>query len=231
MPGSVTKQHLLACAVIGCALATGCATEKEVFVPVGQSVVSVRGLPGTRYALPGGNVIFSSLPVLQDPRTNRARNLIGVRMQVANEHDRVPWLVDVREQTATLGPELEIQGEAIPAGIEGADPKADIVLNRSATSVVSVPPGKKETIDFYFPVPPRPVDSPPLQQLTLHWRIQAGPEAIRHHTNLYRARLEPVFGIDSDRGEALGRNWYDPEWNHSFFNPPLIMRWRVTRPR
>src|SRR5262245_23795639 len=131
---NVTKHHLLGCVAIACALG-GCATMKthETFLPVGPSVIAVDGTPATRYELAGGNVVVASLPVRQEP----ARQLIGVRMMVSNEYSADPWSVNVREQRATLGPSPELPG---------ADPPPAIVLNRTASNIVTIVRGKEETI-------------------------------------------------------------------------------------
>ncbi|HKQ70074.1 MAG TPA: hypothetical protein VJT73_12080 [Polyangiaceae bacterium] len=208
---------VLGLVAIGCSLGISCASQKEVFIPVGQSVASVHGAPSARYALPGGSVLLVPLPM----RTVREQELIGVRMIVDNESGPMPWLVDAREQSIVPG----------PSEMEAPDPKADIVVNRSGSSVVTVPPGEKETIDLYFPPPPRPPAAPALRELSMHWRIQAGDTAIAHQTNLYRATLEPVWGLDSDYGQALGQNWNDPDWAIAEpFQPPLIVKWRVKTP-
>src|SRR6516162_5125093 len=99
MRANVTKYHLLGFVAIACA-SVGCVQTHETFLPVGPSVVAQDGMPATRYELPGGNVVVAALPI----RMEQARQLIGVRMLVANENSPDPWSVDVREQAATLGP-------------------------------------------------------------------------------------------------------------------------------
>ena len=215
MRANVTKYHLLGCVAIAWAFA-GCVQTHEAFLPVGPSVIAVDGTPATRYELAGGNVVVASLPVRQE----QTRQLIGVRMRVSNEYSEVPWIVDVREQTATLGPNPELPG---------ADPKPDIVLSREGSTIVTVPRGKEETIDFYFPSPPPSPRTQPVRQIAFSWTVQAGRDTVARQTNLYRARLTPVSGLNTDNGDALGHLWYDPDWNSApRFYPPLIMRWRIT---
>jgi len=215
MRANVTKHHLLGCAAIACAF-VGCVQTHESFLPVGPSVIAVDGMPATRYELSGGNVVVAPLPVRQET----ARQLIGVRMIVSNEYSQEPWSVDVREQSATLGPNPELPE---------ADPKPDIVLSRTGTNVVTVPRGGEETIDFYFPTPPPGPNIQPVRQIAFSWTVQAGPDTIARQTNLYRARMTPVSGLNTDNGDALGHLWYDPNWNNvEQFYPPLIMRWRIT---
>jgi hypothetical protein len=214
MRANVTKYHLLGCVAIACA-SVGCVQTHETFLPVGPSVVAQDGMPATRYELPGGNVVVAALPI----REEQARQLIGVRMQVSNENSAEPWSVDVREQAATLGPNPELPE---------ADPKPDIVLNRNATEVVTIPRGKEETIDFYFPAPAPSPTTQPVRQIAFNWTVQAGRDTVSRQTNLYRARLTPVSGLNTDNGDALGHLWYDPDWNNlEQFYPPLIMKWRI----
>jgi hypothetical protein len=214
MRANVTKHHLLGRVAIACTL-VGCVQAHESFVPVGPSVVAVDGTPSTRYELPGGNVLVTPLPLRQEPN----RQLIGVRMIVANEYSQEPWSVDVREQSATLGPNPELPE---------ADPKPDIVLTRTGTSVVTIPRGKEEKIDFYFPSPPPAPNIQPVRQIAFSWTVQAGRDTVARQTNLYRAQLVPASGLSTDNGDALGHLWYDPNWNNlEQFYPPLKMRWRI----
>lgn len=214
MRANVTKYHLLGCVAIACATA-GCVQTHEAFLPIGPHVTAVDGLPATRYELPGGNVVVASLPIRQE----ETRQLIGVRMTVSNEYSQEPWSVDVREQSATLGPNPELPE---------ADPKPDIVLNRMGTNVVTVPRGQEETIDFYFPSPPPSPGAQPVRQIAFSWTVQAGRDTVARQTNLYRAHLTPMSGLNTDYGDALGHLWYDPDWGGGQqFYPPLIMRWRI----
>ena len=214
MRASVTKYHLLGCVAIACA-SVGCVQTHEAFLPVGPSVIAHEGLPATRYELSGGNVVVASLPVRQE----QARQLIGVRMVVSNEYSSEPWVVNVREQSATLGPNPELPE---------ADPKPDIVLSRTGSDIVSIPRGNEETIDFYFPSPPPSPNTQPVRQIAFSWTVQTGRDTVARQTNLYRARLTPMSGLNTDYGDALGHLWYDPDWNNlEQFYPPLIMRWRI----
>src|SRR5262249_44485376 len=151
------------------------------------------------YEITGGNVVVAPLPV----RVEESRQLIGVRMMVSNEYSAEPWSVDVREQSATLGPNPELPE---------ADPKPDVVLSRTGSNIVDVPRGKEETIDFYFPAPPPSPHTAPVRQIAFKWTLQAGQDTVTRQTNLYRARMTPVSGLNTDNGDAFGHLWYDPDW-------------------
>jgi hypothetical protein len=214
MRAIVTKCHLLGGVAIACA-AMGCVQTHETFLPAGPSVIAVDGTPATRYEVPGGNVVVASLPV----RDQNNHQLIGVQMRVSNEYSAEPFVVDVREQSATLGPNPELPE---------ADPKPDVVLTRTGSNIVSVERGKEESIDFYFPAPAPAPNTQPVRQIAFNWTLQAGRDTVARQTNLYRARLTPVSGLNTDSGDALGHLWYDPDWNNlEQFYPPLILRWRI----
>jgi hypothetical protein len=214
------KRHLVACiffivAATGCAGTTAGTGGRDVWVPTGPEPVRVGNMTGTRYDLPSGSLTLSALPSRKGSGEYEDEKLLGIRMLVANDRDQHPWLVNVSEQALRTASKPEPPAAA---------------RTRPGTKVVAIPPGESETVDLYFPAPDQSEPEPggAAQTLVFEWTLHAGDGALTERTPLVRGRLVPEMGLLSDRGEALGRLWYDPDWNQPTYNyPRQVVRWRT----
>jgi hypothetical protein len=98
-------------------------------------------------------------------------------------------------------------------------------------ATVIVPPGKKRTLELYYPAPPRPKKGEPVAQFELLWKVRvASNREVAERTPFERLRLAPAdyyAGYPLYMGLGLGWGplwWYDPFYPSVGFYGPIGYR-------
>jgi hypothetical protein len=209
------------CAVLAAlAPSTGCVTHRYVYEPEQAATALVAGRSASYYRIPPqaphGDVRVATLGLVKiTPQGGRGREVhaMHVRMVVDNNDDAGPWLIDTRQETASL----EGYGKSRPAF-------ASSTLGHPP--VVSVPPGESATIDLYYPLPQNLQKASEIPQFAVLWHVQTPEGAVAERTSFERVNIEPAPPPPSLAWEMgwWGPGWYDPFWpDDAFWGAPAFV--------
>jgi len=216
-------------AAIAIAFAAACGGTNYVYVPEGANTVD-NGRPVTRISItheqPRGEVRVESRGITRlDGRTDRAIDVIHLRMVVGNDSDDAPWMVDTREQL------IEIPGEGRSAPIFANS-------DRESMPIVEVPRREKRIVDLFYPLPSTVKDEDDLKGFELLWQVNTGERVVAQRTPFGRQSTEPPPEYTGSLYAGWGPYWwYDPYYSSHVFihHRPIVVHDRgpviVTRPR
>jgi len=146
---------------------------------------------------PKGSVQVTSRGIVQLRQGHTKIPALHVYMEVANDSDNQPWLVDVRRQVAGA-PEL---GLSVPI-FANSDQKT--------LPVIKVLPGERRVIDLFFQLPVNVTTSDALHTFELHWQVNTSRSLVAASNTFERhARL------DATREDDPGYKY----WWHSQLKP------------
>ncbi|MES1206057.1 MAG: hypothetical protein ABUS79_08990 [Pseudomonadota bacterium] len=190
-------------------LAFGCATQKYGFRPTGPVTSAEAGYPASRYGVPPesprGEVFITSFGT-RAIDTGPSKELIHVRVAVANQSDNHAWSVDPGQQMI-----------ATP----GAPPQRPdfMEIDGRQNGTTTVPPGQRRVFDLYYRLPPGARDVGAIPTFELQWQVNTGDKSVGDRTAFSR---EPIDDYDEGPrtrvavGVGVGVPWwaygYGPGW-------------------
>jgi hypothetical protein len=182
---------MLAATTAGCAFET---YEHEPAYPAQEA-----GPPVAIYPVPPGaprgsvNVMSLGIERLPVP-AGQPDSFLHVRIAAENTGDDVPWLLDPNDQVLTAPGQ-----SAAPSFAEGS----------AGGPVVRLAKGARGYLDVFYP-------APPVNQVTLAWKLHRGNEVVPGSTALDRVTApdqssvgyEPAYGPQVHVGIGLGWWWW-----------------------
>lgn len=198
--------------------AAGCGGPQYVYLPAEQATATIQGQPAARYGIPPeapkGSVRIATAGLI-DLHSTRGHTLrfIRIRMVVANNNDRGPWLLDTREQF------LSLPGH-------GESRAAFVNTNRSGMPEIRIEPGEERTFDFYYPLPRSMQKASSVPDFAFAWIIHTPERAVAERTPFDRYRVEAELPRDLQSG--IGPYWY---YDRAFPEYGFRDTVRIERPR
>jgi hypothetical protein len=215
------RRRVLVAGLLGLVALAGCGAG-YTYLPTDSNVALAGGQPATRYAIPPeapeGDVELASYGVT-DVQTDNGGSVrvMHVRMVIANNGGAQPWTVDTREI------ELELAGE-------GKSRAAFVNASGAGLPIVTIPPGQKQTLDLFFPLPQKLDEADRIAAFDVLWRVHAATRVFAERTTFERAELQPYEPPYDDYDYGMGFGvapfwWYDPLWpSYTFVHPaPVIV--------
>jgi hypothetical protein len=200
-------------------VALGCSPNSDyVYKPEVNATAEIRGRTAADYPLPSaaasqGDLRVASFGIARLTRAagEQKMHAMHVRMVVSN-NGREPWVVDTREQRAT------VRGGA-------AEPPVYVNSDRDGLPMVTIPPGGKRTIDLFCPLPPDAERAARIPEFDVLWRVRAGLTEVAERTPFERLRIEPLYaygwGYPYSGLYSFGPyGWYDPLFGPSYVGSP-----------
>ncbi len=189
--------------VIGTTLAACAATNDYRYAPE-HATVAIDGEPATRIAIPPerpeGQVKLASFGQTDLRTGDRDVTTLHVRMEVSNDGDVSPWVVDTRQQLLDVG-----NGQQLRPAFASSD--------ANELPAVTVPPRGKRTIDLYYPMPGGHVS-----QFDVVWQVNTSTRPVAQRTAFQRYE-QPQYDETPMYTTFWGPYWwYDPFWY-----PPTVV--------
>lgn len=212
------RRLALALGLAGLAGLGGCAGPQYTYLPAEQATATIQGEPAARYGIPpeapkGSIRIATSGLIDLYSTTGQKLRVIRLRMVVANNNDRGPWVLDTREQFL-----------ALPG--HGESRAAFVNTNRSGMPTIRIAPGEERTFDFYYPLPRSMQKASSVPDFDFMWIVHTPERPVAERTPFDRYRLE----VERPReiGEGLGPFWY---YDQAYPQYGFRDRVRLERPR
>lgn len=208
------------------ALALGlgaCADERYIYQPTTLTNAVVNGRAASLYEIPPeaprGDVRVATFGMADiSPEGSSAElQALHVRMVVAN-NDASVWTVDTREQRV----ELARDGVSAPAFAKSSS---------GAAPIVAIAPGRKESVDLFFPLPPHLQEASELPSFDVIWAVHTPARVVAERTPFERVAVEPpatsyAYGYYGWGGPY----WYNPWYPGFSFSATVLPPVYVHRP-
>jgi hypothetical protein len=204
-------------ALAGAAVLLAACTPSYVYVPTEMVNASTEGYPTARYPVPPeaphGEVYVTSFGIVDvDVAPGTKAPLVNVRLAVANNSGEV-WQVDTRQQILDLGPEGRSRAAYVNTDVQGSP-------------MISVPPGIKRVIDFYYSLPAGMQGATSVPHFELVWRLDIPGRPVVQRTPFERMEIQEAAPYPAYVGVGLGWGpfwWYDPLYPSLTFAHPFVL--------
>jgi len=218
MLGLFGSRSRRALALAGGAVLLAACTPTYVYIPTEMVNASTEGVPTARYPVPPeaphGDVYVTSFGIVDvDVAPGTKAPLLHVRLAVSNNGGAEPWQVDARQQVVDLGPEGRSRPAYVNTDIQGSP-------------LISVPPGTKRVIDFFYALPAGMQGASSVPHFDVLWRVDIPGRPVVQRTPFDRLEVEYAEPYPAYVGVGLGWGpfwWYDPFYPALTFAHPFVL--------
>jgi len=198
--------------------AAGCAAENYIYRPAEQVTATVAGEPASRYAIPPerpqGEVLVSTTGITDidlGEETEEPMKALHVRFVISNNGGEKTWTLDARD---------------IHIDFQGQEEMSPALVNATVTGlpIITIPPGQKQVVDIYYPLPNRFRGARDVPSFDVLWKVHTDERMVAERTPFDRLLVVPETRATVYYG--VGPTWwYDP-----FFPGPVMLH-RAQPPR